>query len=103
MISLLATGGVFSTVIVTRAVSVLPNSSIILYGNVTTQANPVLGTNVVIPAGLIFTTHHDTGMLCAVPGVSVTPLILVIVRSSPSGLTSLLSRLITTGVFVCVV
>ena len=56
-----------------------------------------------IPAGLIFTTHHDTGMLCAVPGVSVTPLILVIVRSSPSGLTSLLSRLITTGVFVCVV
>ena len=103
MISLLATGGVFSTVIVTRAVSVLPNSSMMLYGNVTTQANPVSGTNVVIPAGLIFTIQPVTGILCAIPGVRVMPLILVIVRSSPSGFTSLLSRLITTGVFVCVV
>jgi len=99
-ISLFAIGSVFTTVISTIAVSVAPNSSTILYGNVTTHANPVFGTKVIIPAVSIVTTHPLTGILCATPGVTVTPLIEVIVRSSPSGLTSLLRRLRTTGLLL---
>ena len=59
--------------------SVLPRVSVIVYGKITGPTNHGSGVNVINPVLLTFTTHHDTGMVCAVPGVSVTPLISVIV------------------------
>ena len=65
--------------ICTVVVSVLPRVSLIVYGKLTGPTNPGFGTKVINHVLLIFTTHHDTGMLCATPGVSGTPLILVMV------------------------
>ncbi len=51
-----------------------------LYGIATPPVNHGFGVNVILPATSIVTTHPVTGILCATPGVSVTPLISVILR-----------------------
>lgn len=66
------------------ALSVPPFSSLMLYGIATPHVNHGFGVNVILPATSIVTTHPVTGILCATPGVSVTPLISVILRLCPS-------------------
>ena len=42
------------------------------------------GVNVIVPSAATSTVPPVTGMLCAVPGVKVVPLMLVIVKVSTS-------------------
>ena len=56
-----------------------------------------------VPSAATVTTPLVTGMLCAVPGVRVTPLMLVMLKASFSGSVSPCSGLSVTGVLCGVV
>jgi len=78
------------------AVSVPPFPSLIVYGMTTSPVNPGFGVNVIVPSGFNVAVHH--GIVTVLPGITVTPLISVIVRGFPSGSVSLPSGLMIIGV-----